>query len=309
MAILEFIIALLFLCLLASLFTSYIIEIWTNWTNRKGRFLKEMLQKLDGHDPAIPWMLRLYDHPMVENLSVNTERLTSYIPASVFARALTDLISEEGEYKSGIKPKNLIEGMRNGLEQIPESDMKRNLKLILNRVEDDTDKLLEELESWYNEYMSRVNHTYRRKLRLPLFYTGLILAILFNIDFVRLSTDLYTQQSYKKVAAAAEAFVDAHPNIDSLKLDESFFREYRKELELNVGWPYQTALLDPGSKSKDASSDLFPENENGWQWLFRILVKLFGFALTGLVVSFGAPFWFDALKNLIGVKNAVQPKK
>jgi hypothetical protein len=45
------------------------------------------------------------------------------------------------------------------------------------------------------------------------------------------------------------------------------------------------------------------QNPEGW----RLLGKLLGWALTAFAVSFGAPFWFDALSKL-GSLRATGPR-
>ena len=43
--------------------------------------------------------------------------------------------------------------------------------------------------------------------------------------------------------------------------------------------------------------------------LWGILSKVFGILLTALLISFGAPFWNDVLKSLLGVKGFLKERK
>jgi hypothetical protein len=46
---------------------------------------------------------------------------------------------------------------------------------------------------------------------------------------------------------------------------------------------------------------------SGWYWQFRFHV--FGWLLTALAISLGAPFWFDMLNKFIVVRSTVKPKE
>jgi hypothetical protein len=45
--------------------------------------------------------------------------------------------------------------------------------------------------------------------------------------------------------------------------------------------------------------------QNTGQWFTKVL----GFLITGVAASLGAPFWFDILNRLLGLKSAQKPKK
>ena len=312
MAIIEFIIAVVFICLLISLFVSWIIDIYANQMNRKGRFLQKMLIKLIGQDDSINWAARLYRHPMIESLSYKSSRLTSYIPSKVFSNVLADLIIEEGrdysiaqnketkkvEYKED-SPEGFIPDLKKGIQKMPESDLKRTVKLFLEKSGDDPDKFFSGLEEWFNEYMVRVNHTYKRLLRLPLWILGIMVAVSFNIDAIRITTTLWTDtQMSSNVAAVATEFAEQHPNLDEVKLSKEFFKEYEKSLGLPIGWKYE----------KEYKNELKQKEESSFGWNYW-LMKILGFVLTGMIASFGAPFWYDALHKIVGLKKSIKIKK
>jgi len=311
MAILEFFISLVFIFLLISLFVSWIIDFWASRLNRKGRFLQKMLKKLLGEDELVNWSSRLYKHPLIESLSYINSRLTSLIPAEMFANAIADMIVEEGRnyhFKQNPDTKKVeyhedpslgfMKDIGEGLKKIPESDLKRTVKLLYEKAGDDEKNFLSGLESWYNEYMVRVNHTYKRLLRLPLWVMGIIIAVLFNIDALRLTNELWVDANLRgEVAQAAMEFSKQYESIDSVKVSQEFFEDYRESLKLPVGWKYESKAIDKLRKEDNTPVDF------GY-----VSLKIIGFLLTGMIASFGAPFWYDALQKIVGLKKSVKIK-
>lgn len=309
MAIIEFIIALIFIFLLISLFVSWIIDIYASRLNRKGRFLEKMLIKLLGEDNMANWTSRLYRHPIIESLSYKNNRLTSLIPAELFSQVIADLVIENGrnysisqnkntnkiEFKEE-SPNGFMNDIKTGLEQMDESDFKRNIRLFFEKSENDSDKFLKSIESWFNEYMVRVNYTYKRLLKTPLCILGIVVAISFNIDAIRITTELWTDtQLTSNISMAASEFVEQNSNLEDLTLSKEFFEEYKNSLILPVGWKYE-------SNFRKDSPDEKPKAFNYW------LLKIVGFVLTGMIASFGAPFWYDALQKIVGLKKSMKIK-
>jgi hypothetical protein len=311
MPILDFAISLIFLALLMSLFVSWAIDYYASQLNKKGRHLQEMLVRLLGSDETINWSARLYRHPMIESLSIKSDRLTSYIPPKLFAEVITDLLVEEGrdytfmqdkdsgeiEFKEEIDTKNLIDGIKKGLDAIPESDFKRSLKLFFEKSEGDAEAFSQHIIDWYNEYTQRIIHSYKRLLKAPMWVLGVLLAIAFNIDTIQVTNELWNNSQMRtSIAAAASSFVDKYENLDDVEASKEFFESYKTTLELPVGWNYETkkrCIL----KEKGV--------EHPWNFTFWLL-KIVGFFITGIIASFGAPFWYDALQKITGLKKSIK---
>ncbi|MCZ0904208.1 hypothetical protein ON021_30345, partial [Microcoleus sp. HI-ES] len=61
------------------------------------------------------------------------------------------------------------------------------------------------------------------------------------------------------------------------------------EVALPFGWSEQNSL------ERDAKGNLL--------WL-ALISKLFGWILSGVAISMGAAFWFEALNKIINIRNA-----
>lgn len=306
MAILEFIIAIIFICLLISLFVSWIIDIYANKMNRKGKFLQEMLTNLMGQDGITNWSERLYQHPLIKTLSVKKGRLSSYIPPNVFSQVITDLIIVEGKNdtdhkyteKENSSDEGLMKKIEEGIDKMPEGDLKQSIHLFFEQSKQESGVFFSSLENWYNEYMVRVNHSYKRLLKLPLCVLGIIVALAFQIDAVRIASSLWTDtQMRSSVANAASEFIVNNPDLDKTKLSEEFFTAYKESMTLPVGWAYEISYYKELQKKNEGKFDF------GYWFL-----KLVGLFLTGMIASFGAPFWYDALQKIVGLKKSLKVK-
>lgn len=301
MVIIEFILAFVFVCLMISLLVSWIIEFWASLLNKKGKLLREMLATLIDLNNKEEWIKKLYDHPMIKSLSVNDKRLTSYIPSKVFSSVLSSIIIEQDEesaQNTAKDPADFNKKIMLGLAQMPDGDLKRTIQVFLNNTVDETKNFIGEIEGWYNEYMMRVNHKYKRSIKLPLFIVGFVVALVFNIDTVRIGNELWNDAPLRNnIAGMAEQFTDTTKSVDSINLSKQFFQELKKEMELPTGWNYEQGYI----------CQLEEDDENYSEGLYLFL-KFIGFVLTGLIASFGAPFWYDALQKIIGLKKAVRMK-
>lgn len=82
----------------------------------------------------------------------------------------------------------------------------------------------------------------------------------------------------------------------SALLDELHARNAEKSAELAREAVERLAVMDIGFWDK------------GWGY-YREFENIFGVLLTGLFLSFGAPFWFDRLRELASLKDQLQPSQ
>ena len=178
------------------------------------------------------------------------------------------------------------------------------------------------LESWFNDAMSRISGSYKRHAQLNAFIIGFVLALILNVDSINVAASLWREptlrqaiiaeaQSYTPPAASqAGSTPDPLQNIPDMK---------NQLLALNIpfGWTIasmntsvgQCTLLPLkagqvwGIPSRDGSGKVncnrivnLPVDLNGW------LAKVLGMLLTGAAAAQGAPFWFDILKKLVNVR-------
>jgi hypothetical protein len=178
------------------------------------------------------------------------------------------------------------------------------------------DLFRQNIEHWFDATMDRANDWYKRRLRVITFCVAFAICILLNADTLMLAKALWTSpQAAAKLASTAQTVSNLKPPSDVSA----------KNKDLNVGSgdtinnPAEAKLLPPELQS--ARSEVFGligwsgrfagqegynrSNEHrypadGWEGL----LKLFGLLVTTFAACLGAPFWFDAIKKIVAIRNA-----
>jgi hypothetical protein len=171
----------------------------------------------------------------------------------------------------------------------------------------DVAKLKQSLTDWYNSAMDRVSGWYKYRTQWMLFWIGLVLAMALNADAVRIVKQLSTDSTLRQsIVAAAQSAKQpdgqgAQPianQIDQARQQVSAIQN----LGIPLGWTNplqqnrQEALADAFWSTPNVASE-------------GLLQVLFGWLLTAVAVSLGAPFWFDMLNKIMVVRSTVKPRE
>jgi hypothetical protein len=199
-----------------------------------------------------------------------------------------------------------------GLGRLNESEMKTTLQSIARKVDTGASDKVNQLNSligeWFDSSMERLNGWYKRSTRKWLFFSGLGIAIIFNVNALRVVTQLYTDpQTRETVSRAAETYIREHPvfvndtvpeNFDALKEKVDILKS--KLAPLPIGWGEQLNSYPIENVSTFNLYVIRPFK------LFTGAVSdnLLGWLLTAFALSYGAPFWFDILKKFVNVRSA-----
>lgn len=190
------------------------------------------------------------------------------------------------------------------------------------------------LENWFNRTMEQATEWYKRKIQLVLLVLGFFMAWFFYADtFVivqKLSND---KNAREQMVSLANAYLQAHPSVT-----DSSLLVMKKKLESDMasaktvlglgGWlPNSVKVsMDPVTREKTYSPPLDPHSlsvthrkiSNGsitvtfgdkLGYLFRLACHhFFGFLITAIAISLGAPFWFDLLNRVMKFRTSVRQK-
>jgi hypothetical protein len=287
--ILSVIIGIVFVLMLFSLLASTVMEILAALLSLRGVHLLRTLKNMLGDQTA-----KFLEHPFFRQLAYATGRktpLTAYslpgwINKSTFSSILTDLLETDGA--SEIEQK---------LNNLPAGDLK-DLLLYLYRQTDGTfQQFKDKVENWFDEVMERASDWYKRSTKWWLFGVGFTMAIIFNTDTIQIYSSLSTNSVLREdFVTLATKFIEHNDTLPA-----SFDPNQAKALDVVV--PQFTEMAKTYKESVSSPLGL------GWsesqfnltttQWL----VKILGWLLSGIAVTFGAPFWFEILKKLISIKS------
>ncbi len=261
----------------------------------------------------------LYEHPLIKGLMpphahAAPSRVSgllrprakgpSYIPSRTFALVLLDVVKSRGNLPA-------------------ETHLGKSLNVLIHDANQDLEKLKENVEVWFNNSMERVGGWYKRKIQKLHILLGLALAISLNVDSLLLMRTLQTNSSLRAaLVAQAESFrddpgvqvyttpqaapaADTDPQEEARKHLAAFegFKGELMELELPVGWSHDYNAGTPNPHYRAWPG--WPTDSQAMKlWGPTVAFHFWGWILTALAASLGAPFWFDMLNKVISIRSA-----
>ena len=172
-----------------------------------------------------------------------------------------------------------------------------NVQTRMARVNAQLGERVNAIESWYDTVMLGFQERYERHMRTWAFILSVVVTIALNADvftiYKRLATD---DVARARVLAESDnvqkrylARIDAARNAKQPETVQALTKQLNDELD-DIALSYPPLGLRPFDYS-----DFTPWSIAGW------LVMAF-------LLSFGAPFWHDALESLFGLKNFLRQK-
>jgi hypothetical protein len=280
---LDVIIGLIFIYLLLAIICTTVNEWVVGWLGLRSKNLqsgiKQLLdsQKGAGVDDGDWFLHQFYEHPLITGMSnPDDQSHPSYLPARIFATAVVDIVT------SGAPKIVQFSDLENGVNNLPDGDVKKALLALLQNARGDLTSAEKNIENWFDDTMDRASGWYKRKTLRVTVILAMLITILTNADTIRIVRSLQ-QGSTQRAAVFEKAKIRLAQQAGSaspLSPDE------KTALGGMLGWTHED--LDGLTKG------------DGW----RMLDILFGWFLTIVAVSMGAPFWFDFLNKLMNVRNA-----
>lgn len=278
--ILEIMIGMVFVYWLMSLMCYAFNELLAWIFSWRAEDLRKNISTLLGDPEGSGLADKLFSHGLIKSLKKNNGKNPSYIPADTFALVLTDLLTPEEKRKGAY---SLVD-IRETVTALPNEKLKQSLLALIDNAKDDIVKAKENIEKWFNAFMERASGWYKRKTQLATIVIAVVLTGIFNVDSIRITTQLAKDNTLRAVIVAeAEQEVAAAQTQGELKTQTSVekFKELKTrlhELGLPLGW------------GGEVCHDI--------KWGEKIL----GLLLTMLAVSLGAPFWFDIMTKFVNLR-------
>jgi hypothetical protein len=243
------------------------------------------------------------DKPLT--IPANPLLLPSYIPSRTFAVALIDILNAKKETGA-----EAMSSMRKALAEHNNKAAQALLALAIE-AKGDVGAFQANVEQWYNDAMDRVSGWYKRYTQRVLVVLGLVLAIAFNVNSVRVARTLWLDRDARQAMVdAAGNYAKEHPVAgteaapgdagklkERLQSDVEVFNQVTTTALLPLGWKHPWHFYEDYFRAapKDA--------------IFSALTLLAGWVMTALAISFGAPFWFDTLNKFMVVRSTVKPQE
>jgi hypothetical protein len=329
----DILIGLSVVMLLVSMIVTVITQVITTILNQRGKHLMRGISDLLSQiDPDMPPEIAdeiakgVLSHPLVRNADgrlgdiIHREELTKLLlelgagdgPQTLTPEALAG--PQKALVKNGVcKPEDapnikakISETLKNvrsfALQlELSHPELTNAARARIAMLQQADNQLLAKINLWFDQTMDRVAAPFTGATRYVTFAAGLVIALLLQLDTAalvsRLSADQSLRESLVKQAVELEKASPPAPG---------------------TGAPAPMKVTDLSQGDKQAIRDLMlnnivgvPQGFEDWKnrWTAdNWAMKSIGILLTALLLSLGAPFWYNALQNLIRLRSVFASK-
>jgi len=223
---------------------------------------------------------QLYAHPLINAFGKDTHR-PSYLASESFRSVLFDITglldvtAEPTPAGDPLEAREIQTVVDRALGEIPNESLRASLTTIWRSAHSDIDAFRAGVEQWFDRGMERVSGWYKRRTQIILFVVGLALAVVLNASAITAADRLWKDEGFRRglIAQVEQRRAETDPS-DALARLEA--------LRFPIGWEESNQ----------------PEGVDGWA------LSALGWLLTGIAVTFGAPFWFDLLNKVSNLRAA-----
>jgi hypothetical protein len=254
----------------------------------------------------------------------NKQKPPAYVKASDFSLAVLDLLSST----TSVSAQNITTAQAQAAAEPaagkkldadnwralaaklpPGSPLKKVMMTTLSQAEDDVEKARVLLENWYDSSMERVSGWYKGRTQLWLLLISALIVGVMNIDTITVANRLLKNPALREGLAAQAALSAEELQIrqelaQTQPAETSDPAEYTSVSATTVSSAYYT--LDALNLPIGWSFPIPGLTEPG-DFLYFLVRKLIGLAVTVFAVSQGAPFWFDMLNKLTNLRYNGRP--
>ncbi len=278
-------VGIVFMMLLLSLLASTIMEFISAFLGLRGKNLEKALKNMlaPGGDESIFNAFKdnaLYQQLAGKFFGKNTP--PSYLNAETFRSIYLNVLGG-------------IESLEKNIQHIPNGKLKDLMYQLLEDADFNLKKLPGKIENWYDEVMERSSGWYKRNVSRILIAVGLILAVIFNADTIAVYSKLSKDPASRlEVVAAAQEYINNNQDVTQSAEQAKSIEALQKDIE--------TLLTEEISKQYNPLgigwNDFDSSKMDFWAWVLKVI----GWAITGLSITLGAPFWFNLLNLLFNIR-------
>jgi hypothetical protein len=258
--------------------------------------------------------MALFAHPLIRSLQMRRIqpgsdgkiRNPQYIPSKLFARALVDTLLPQTAPRGEASDRDVLRSLEEAVSGLNEGlPARRSLLALLGQASGDLRRFEESVENWYDAQMGRISGWYKRWSKVVLGVAGLLIAIIANIDTLQIAHGLYADEPVRQaVVAQATNTALCQNQADPIKQRQCVDAQIAALDSRGLPIWYPSGCDPRRWSTLDRCWNWEPgQQPDGW----RFLLKMLGWGLTAFAVSFGAPFWFDALSK-VGSLRSTGPK-
>jgi hypothetical protein len=239
-----------------------LIELLCDESHQKGTQKKDIAKS---SNERLAILKDFYEHPLIMSLFRGSyvlpgkrtfwqgKKLPSYIPSSHFAYVVLDILSDRsGQATSGaFNPDDILAASRN----LPNKRMGKIVQFAINNSGGDIDKARQFLESWFNATMDRASGWYKHETQTIVFWSSLIMCIIFNINTVVIAESLYRDPTIRKVAVASAESYFEYKNMGPQAADPQAADPQAPNPQAGASAPFKASSPSPESSAPDNTTE------------------------------------------------------
>jgi len=167
-----------------------------------------------------------YNHPLIKFLGENkVQSKPAYIDKATFSKVMIDLLrGDQVNPGDDIRPliqKALDQKSLNWGDADISPETLKYLKSIWVDAQGDVEKYKVYLENWFDATMERASGWYKKNTQFILFFVGLSIAIIFNVDTIKIVGKLEKDPKLREqLVQQAAAFIASHPDLNTQLLSD-----------------------------------------------------------------------------------------
>jgi hypothetical protein len=238
--------------------------------------------------------------PHIQSLMKKKDQIPAYIPARNFIMALTENIDPLA-YKIGEFSHRTISdpGLPQDVLKVFETISKQ-----VSYIEDKSERVKEfelRLEEFYNNTMDRVTGWYKRRIRKILLVTAIILAIILNLDTIKIANDALKDPD--KLSKAVDNISANLSKLDTLRATTINVSDTSVKVGFDTLSAKAKRLEIVYEKTSGFSLGYRDKKDFHEQWK-HFWKKLLGILLTAFALQLGANYWFELMTKAVNVRAA-----
>jgi hypothetical protein len=252
---------------------------------------------------------RLYATETVQALENHPETTTrtriNHIPTSVFSQAVMEMATVGPQAAASVG--DFIEGLPNGR-------FKSQLLAIWHVAQGDVLAFKLGVEHWFDGQMARLSAIYRSQVRLVVTALGVLVALVafavgLRVDALRLASDLQRNENVRAAFAGAGNAVAGVSDADlaatgcpppagaTTTTSAPDVRCVAEGLGRIKGIDVAFAPAESLHPGQSFGAGIVDRLSSLYDWR-----RVLGLVITMAAISFGAPFWWDVLRRLVGLR-------
>jgi hypothetical protein len=244
------------------------------------------------------------------SISKNTKTTVKHVSPVSFAQALLEVF----EAADPTAP----DAVSSKIDQLEGTPVYTTIKALWATSENDLARFRTQLERWFDAEMARLSGLYKRLTRWILGIAAVLVVFAVNVDPIALGRDLWRDPDRR----SALVEVAESTTSDSATTDPALaalLAQCRKE-ETSEAEPTTAEAAAEFERARNCAVDALEAQRKigllnasvfewktftsswsaGWQWLLRP----FKLAIVAFAIYLGAPFWYDTLRRLSGIRRA-----